>query len=77
MESDLTPLGGAVNDQQDIANLGGFEYCACDPGLLYESCDIEQAGKIKVTTGAAKFSNLRGQLLLLGDPGGIGGRNKG
>jgi hypothetical protein len=76
MERDLAPLGGAVYDQQDIANLGGFEYCACDPGFCYERCDIEQARKIEVATCAAKFSNLRGHLLLLGDPGGFGGRSK-
>ena len=35
-ERDLAPLGGAIDDEDDVANLGGFESGAGDAGFLDE-----------------------------------------
>ncbi len=35
MQRDLAPFGGAIDDEYDVANFGGFENSSEDAGLVY------------------------------------------
>ena len=76
MQCDLAPLCSAVYDQQNVANLRGFECSSRDARLLDQLCNIQQSGKIEVSTHAAELAHFGGQFLLLSNPGGVGGRCK-
>jgi len=71
MQRNLTPLGGAVDDQQNIADIRGFEHGSADARLLNQFRDVKQRGKIEAAARAAKLTHLSGQFLLFGNPGGI------
>ena len=58
MEHDLAPFGGAIDDQNDVANLGGFESGAGDARFLDERIDVDESGKIEASADAAEFANL-------------------
>ena len=73
-EGDLPPLGGAVDDEQDIANLGGLDGGAGDAGLVEQYGDVEQASKFEAATNAAVLADLSGALVLFADPIAIGSR---
>ena len=61
-QGDLAPFGGAVNDEDDVANLGGFEGGAGDAGFLDERGDLDQAGEIEAAADAAEFADFGGRV---------------
>jgi hypothetical protein len=73
MEDDLAPLGGAIDDEDDVANLDGFEGGAGDAGFLDELGDVEESRKIEAAAYAAELADLGGELLLGLNPGVVGG----
>ena len=60
MLGDLTPLSGAVDYQDYVADLGCFESYAGDAGLFYEVFDVDEAGKVEASSDAAEFTDLGG-----------------
>ena len=54
-----------------FANLGRFESCASDAGLLDESFYFRQAAEFKSSAHAAELANLLGQRVLVLNPGTI------
>jgi hypothetical protein len=68
LESDLAPFGGAVNDQDYVANFGGLEDGSGDASLFYERVHFDERVKIEAPTNAAEFTNLAGEFLLGFDP---------
>ena len=52
MQRDLAPLGGAVGNQQQIANLGDLQRGAAMRDLLISCGGIEQTVKIEAPAGA-------------------------
>ncbi len=70
---DLPPLGGAIDDGNDVANLECFERGSGDARFGHERSDIGEGGKIEATADAAEFANLSGKQLLGFDPLLIGG----
>jgi hypothetical protein len=73
MEGDLAPFGGAVDDEYDVANLGGFENRSEDTGFRDELGGGEQSGEFEAAANAAEFSNLAGELVLGFNPDAVGG----
>ena len=73
MQCDLAPFGGAIDDQDYVANLGGLQSDAGDAGFLDQRTDVDEAGEIEASTDAAEFADLGGECLLGLDPGAIGG----
>src|SRR5579883_2750172 len=70
-EHDLAPLGGAVDDEKDVADLGGFKRSAGDAGLVEERGDVEEAGEFKASANAAELADFLGELVLALDPGAV------
>jgi hypothetical protein len=73
MEGDLAPFSGAVDDEDYVANLGGFEDGALNAGFRDELGGGEQAGKFEASADAAEFADFAGELVLGFDPVAIGG----
>ena len=68
MLGDLAPFGGAVDYQDYVADLGGFQSDAGDAGLFDEVSDVDEAGKVEASSDAAEFTDFGGELLLGLDP---------
>ncbi len=68
MQGDLAPLGGAIGDQQQVANLQDLQRGAADARLVDQLCGIEQAVKIEAAAGAQVSAQLFRELLLSLDP---------
>ncbi len=60
MQRNLTPLGGAVDEQHNIADIRGFEHGSTDARLLNQFRDVEERGKIEASAHAAKLTHLPG-----------------
>ncbi len=73
MQGDLAPFRGAVDDEYDVANLGGFENSSGDAGFRDELGGGEQAGKFEASADATEFADFAGELVLRFDPGAVGG----
>ena len=73
MEHDLAPFRGAIDDQNHVANLGGFESRACDARFLHEQIDVDESGKIETSADPSELSNLLSECLLVFDPVVVGG----
>jgi len=58
MQRNLTPLGGAVDEQHNIADIRGFEHGSTDARLLNQFRDVEERGKIEASAHAAKLTHL-------------------
>ncbi len=71
MQSDLAPLGGAVGQQQHVANLAELQRRAANARLVDQQSGIEQAVKIKAAAGAQVSAQLFRELLLPLDPGSV------
>ena len=71
MQRNLTPLGGAVDDQHNIADIRGFEHGSADARLLNQLRDVEQSREIEASAHAAELPHFPGQFLLFGNPSGI------
>ena len=68
MQRDLAPLGGAVGQQQHVADLGNLQRGAADARLVQHIGRIEQAGEIEASARAQVAAQLFGELLLPLDP---------
>ena len=64
----LTPLGGFIDEQNEVANLLDFESCAGNACLGQKIVRIEKAGEVEASTGRVKAARFVGKLLLLVDP---------
>jgi hypothetical protein len=73
MEGDFAPFRGAIDDEDYVANLGGFEDGALNAGFRDELGGGEQAGKFEASADAAEFADFAGELVLGFDPVAIGG----
>ena len=61
---DLAPLRGAVGDEDDVANFGGFKSGSADAGFLNQRLDFGKAGKFETSADTAVLADFRGELLL-------------
>src|SRR5208283_2589311 len=73
---DFSPLGCAVGDEDNVADLGGFERGSRDAGFLDQLFYFRQAGEFEASADAAILANFRGELLLDSNPGMIERRHK-
>src|SRR6266853_4085325 len=71
MERDLAPLGGFVDEQHEVANLGDLQRGAGNARLGQQAVCIEEAGEIEAAAGGVKAPRFVGELLLLVDPGAV------
>ena len=64
MTHDFAPLRCAVGNEDDIADLGGFESGSGDAGFLDQPLDFGQSGEFETSADAAIFADFRCELLL-------------
>ena len=76
MQRNLAPLGRAVDQQNHVANFGGFQRGARNARFLHLPIDFTQAGKIEAAADAPELANLARQFLLSLNPMAIGGRSE-
>ncbi len=76
MGGGFAPLGGAIDEEDDIAEFGGFQGGSSDAGAEDELARIGEAAEIEASAGAEEGTHLGGELLLALDPFGIGGGRK-
>ena len=58
MEHDLAPFGGAIDDQNHVANLGGLESGTRNARFLHEQINVDESGKIETSADPSELSNL-------------------
>src|SRR6266702_3564826 len=73
MGDSFTPFGGAVDDEDGVAKLGGFERGSLNASALHELRGIDESAEIKASAGAEEGTHFGSELLLTVDPFGIGG----
>ena len=73
LADDLAPLGGAVGDEDNVANLAGFQSRSGNPGFLDQLRDLGQAGELKASADAAELADFGGEPMLGFNPGAIEG----
>ena len=71
MQRDLAPLGCAVGQRQDVADLGQLQRRAADARLADQLRGIEQAVEVEAASRLEKAAKLARQLVLPLDPGAI------
>ena len=74
---EVAPCGYALDDVEEVADLGGFESCAFDAGFVEREGGVEEAAEVEAAAGGEHGAEFCGALLLLGDPGEVGGRFEG
>ena len=77
MDGGFAPLGGAIDDEDGVAEFGGFESGSGDAGAEHELAGVDEAAEIEASAGAEEGTHLGGELLLAIDPGGVRGGGKG
>jgi len=70
---EIAPGSYVFDDVEQVEDLEGFEGGAVDAGFFEEIGGIEEAGEAETTASGEHGPNLSGALLLLVDPGKIGG----
>jgi hypothetical protein len=68
MECDLAPLGGAIGEQEQIANLDDLQRGSGDACLVDQLRRIEQTVEVETSSGPQVSAQLFGELLLALDP---------
>src|SRR6185369_1188251 len=68
MQRHLTPLGGFIDEQDEVANLFDFKRCAGNARFSQKIVRIEKAGEFEAPTGGVKTARFVGKLLLMVDP---------
>ncbi len=70
---EVAPGGDALDDGEEVADLGGFECGAFDAGFVEQERGIEEAVELEASAAGEHGADLGGALLLLVDPGEVGG----
>ena len=73
---DFAPLGSAVGDQHNVADLSGLKSGSADARLLDQLSDFGQAGEFETSADAAILADFGRELLLRLNPGAIERRQK-
>ena len=68
LTDDFAPLGSAVGNEDNVADLGGFEGGTGNAGFLDELVDFGQAHEFETSADAAILADFGGELLLVFDP---------
>src|SRR5579859_2727301 len=68
---DLTPLGGAIDHRNHVANLGSLKSGSGNVRFLEKTVDLNQPGEVESSSDAAELTDFAGQRLLSFDPGPI------
>ena len=76
MSGGFAPFGGTVDEEDDVAELGGFQSGSADAGAEDELARIDEPAKVEASTGAEECTHFGGELLLAVDPLGISGGGK-
>ena len=71
MADDLAPLGGAIGDEDNIADLAGFKSGSGNAGFLDQLRDLGEAGELKASADAEELADFGGELMLAFNPGAI------
>ena len=69
---EVAPCGDALDDSEEIADLGGFKSGAVDAGFVEEGGGVEEAVEVEAAAAGEHGAQLGGALLLLVDPGEVG-----
>ena len=70
---EVAPGGDALDYCEEVTDLGGFECGSLNAGFLKQERGIEEAVKLEASAAAEHGADLRGALMLLVDPGEVGG----
>ncbi len=73
MGDGFAPFGGAVDEEDGVAEFDGFESGALNAGALDELGGIDETAEIEASADAEEGAHFGGELLLTVDPGGVGG----